>query len=186
MPTGRTGTGERGGLTLSSHTDVRIRSGEAADRVAVETFLDRHEMRTAARGGELLTVADHPVLLAERGAGIVGVLAYIVHDEATEVLALYVDERWTGVGSALLDALESLASARGSSRLWLITTNDNVDALRFYQRRGFRLAAIDRGAVDRSRANLKPGIPRTGLHGIRIRDELTLERLVARDGRRPS
>ena len=75
---------------------------------------------------------------------------------------------------------------RGSTRLWLITTNDNVDALRFYQRRGFRLVAIDRDAVERSRATLKPGIPRTGLHGIPIRDELTLERPIARDGQRPS
>jgi acetolactate synthase regulatory subunit len=50
-----------------------------------------------------------------------------------------------------------------------------VDALRFYQRRGFRLAALHAGAVDDSRARLKPEIPVTGDHGIALRDELELE-----------
>jgi ribosomal protein S18 acetylase RimI-like enzyme len=55
----------------------------------------------------------------------------------------------------------------------LVTTNDNVDAIRFYQRRGYRIASIDRGAVDRARS-IKPSIPLIGFHGIPIRDELTL------------
>jgi hypothetical protein len=57
----------------------------------------------------------------------------------------------------------------------VITTNDNVDALRFYQRRGFRLAALHQGAVDDSRARLKPEIPEIGEHRIPLRDELDLE-----------
>lgn len=66
------------------------------------------------------------------------------------------------------------AAAAGASRLWLVTTNDNVDALRFYQRHGFRLHALHPGAVDRSRATLKPEIPPLGAHGIPLRDELVL------------
>ena len=60
----------------------------------------------------------------------------------------------------------------------LTTTNDNVDALRFYQRRGFRLVALRPGAVDDARARHKPAIPGTGAHGIPLRDELDLERAV--------
>ena len=63
----------------------------------------------------------------------------------------------------------------GCTRLWLVTTNDNVDALRFYQRRGFRLARLRAGAVDESRATLKPEIPTSGSYGIPLRDELELE-----------
>ena len=68
------------------------------------------------------------------------------------------------------------ASAPAACRL--ITTNDNVDALRFYQRRGYRLARVDAGAVDRSRVALKPAIPEIGAHGIPLRDELELELLL--------
>jgi hypothetical protein len=45
-----------------------------------------------------------------------------------------------------------------------------VDAPRFYQRRGFRLAALHRSATDDSRVRLKPEIPETGAHGKTLRD----------------
>ena len=64
--------------------------------------------------------------------------------------------------------------AQGGGRLWLVTTNDNLDALRFYQRRGLRITAVAAGAVDEAR-KIKPGIPLLGDHGIAIRDEITLE-----------
>ncbi len=79
-----------------------------------------------------------------------------------------------GIGTALLQAVKQAAIDAGCSRLWLITTNDNLNALRFYQKRGFRLAAVHRGAVDSSR-KLKPEIPAVGAHGIPLRDEIELE-----------
>jgi hypothetical protein len=81
-----------------------------------------------------------------------------------------------GVGTALIEAAERIARDAGCARLWVLTSNDYVDALRFYQRRGFRLAALNAGAVDRSRAQLKPETPEFGAYGIAIRDELALER----------
>lgn len=68
-----------------------------------------------------------------------------------------------------------MARRAGCTRLWLVTTNDNLDALRFYQRRGFRLSRLRPGAVDLSRQTLKPEIPEVGTFGIAIRDELELE-----------
>ncbi|MGH3646211.1 MAG: GNAT family N-acetyltransferase [Micromonosporaceae bacterium] len=82
--------------------------------------------------------------------------------------------RHSGVGSALLAAAVGLAREAGLTRIWLVTTNDNLDALRFCQRRGLRLIAVAPGAVDAARA-LKPEIPLTGAYGIPLRDELTLE-----------
>ena len=69
----------------------------------------------------------------------------------------------------------SAVQSKGVRELWLVTTNDNLDALRLYQRRGFELAELHRGGVDRSRA-LKPGIPLLGEYGIPLRDELVLTR----------
>jgi hypothetical protein len=61
----------------------------------------------------------------------------------------------------------------GCRKIWTITTNDNLDAMRFYQRRGFRIAAVRPGAVAAAR-RLKPTIPELGEHGIPIRDEIEL------------
>ncbi|GAB4129423.1 MAG: GNAT family N-acetyltransferase [Roseiflexaceae bacterium] len=78
-----------------------------------------------------------------------------------------------GIGSALLDAVIAEARLRSAARLWLITTNDNLHALRFYQRRGWRLVALYPEAVSAAR-QIKPGIPLIGFDQIPIRDELEL------------
>ena len=67
-----------------------------------------------------------------------------------------------------------MALANDWRRLWLITTNDNTSALRFYQRRGWDLVTVHRDAVDESR-RLKPQIPQTGDDDIPIKHELELE-----------
>jgi len=66
------------------------------------------------------------------------------------------------------------------TRLWLVTTNDNLHALRFYQRRGMCLVRVWPDATTRAREKLKPQIPLTGEHGIPIRDELELELQLGR------
>ncbi len=58
---------------------------------------------------------------------------------------------------------------------WLTTTNDNLEALRLYQRRGFRLVALRPSAMDEAWRTLKPELPMIGAHGIPMRDELDLE-----------
>ena len=160
---------------------MRIRAAEPGDRAELEGFLERWYSLRVARLGTLEHPLDHTMLLAERDGRLVGVLTYVVRGAECEVLTLQADERRKGVGSALIAEIRQIARRAGCTRLWLITTNDNVDALRFYQRRGFRLAALHPGAVDDSRMRLKPEIPEVGDHGIPIRDELELEQEIGGD-----
>ena len=160
-----------------SVSQVRVRPRDEGDRAEVERFLaERHSIRVA-RLGRLEHPLDHPALVAERHGTLAGVLTFVLGAEDCEILTLHAAERFGGAGTALVHAVDALAADAGCTRLWLITTNDNVDALRFYQRRGFRLAALHRGAVDDSRARLKPEIPPIGEHGIELRDELELEKV---------
>jgi GNAT superfamily N-acetyltransferase len=89
-----------------------------------------------------------------------------------ELVALNAFRRGEGIGTALLAALPRHLGP-GLIQVRLGTTNDNLDALRFYQRRGYRLAALRPGAVDAARAR-KPSIPRVGDHGLPLRDEIDL------------
>jgi GNAT superfamily N-acetyltransferase len=157
---------------------MKVRPREDADRPAALAFLARHNSAQVARLGELLEPLDHPALLAEADGEIVGMLTYVPEPgwEQCEVLTLHVTDQWHGVGTALIETVEQLAARHRCARLWLITTNDNIDALRFYQRRGLELAAIHRHAVDDSRSRLKPEIPVAGAYGIPIRDEIELEK----------
>jgi N-acetylglutamate synthase-like GNAT family acetyltransferase len=158
---------------------VAVREATAADAPTVAAFLDRHGSAVVARHGELVDATQHPALVAEDEGRLVGVLTYVVAGQECEVLTLHADPPGLGAGTELVEAVAWLASERGCGRLWLITTNDNVDALRFYQRRGFRLTGVHPGAVDQSRRDLKPQIPEVAGNGIPIRDELDLERPLA-------
>lgn len=91
-----------------------------------------------------------------------------------ELVAIEAVQPGRGVGTALLARVCEAARAEGCGRLWLVTTNDNLDALRFYQRRGLRLAAVHAGALARTR-ELKPELPEIGDDGIPLRDEIELE-----------
>jgi GNAT superfamily N-acetyltransferase len=156
-----------------------VRPAGADDRGRVLAFLDERGMRYAARLGELHHAGGDEALLAEDDRGeLVGLLTHAIDGADCEISSLYAAAQWGGIGTALVEAAVDLAREAGCRRLWLVTTNDNVDALRFYQRRGFRLAELHAGAVDRSRATLKPSIPETGEYDIPLRDELVLERSV--------
>jgi N-acetylglutamate synthase-like GNAT family acetyltransferase len=95
-------------------------------------------------------------------------------DGDAELAVIVTTYRGAGAGTALLDAVVDYARAHEWKRLWLITTNDNTDALRLYQRAGWDWVAWHRDAVTAQRP-LKPELPETGAHGIQIRHEIELE-----------
>lgn len=160
-----------------------IRPLTPTDEAAAELVLgEALGGRVQARKGEVVDVLARPALGAFVGGDLAGLATYSVdEDGGAELVALAVlpVHRRRGLGAALVDAAFEAAEASGSRRMWLITTNDNLTALALYQRHGFRLVAVDAGAVDRARL-LKPSIPVVGEHGIPMHDELLLERLAAR------
>jgi GNAT superfamily N-acetyltransferase len=154
---------------------VDVRRSLSGDRPSVEAFLRGQHSRRIARRGELVDAMDHPAYVARVDDELVGVATYVLGEGTCELLTLHATRRNAGVGTALVSAVAEAARSAGCTTLWVVTTNDNVDALRFYQRRGFRLARLRPGAVDDSRLTLKPEIPTVGGHGIPLRDELELE-----------
>ena len=110
----------------------------------------------------------------EEGDEWVALLTYFVKDGEMEVTSLDSLREGQGLGSQLMNAVVEEARQHKCKRLFLITTNDNLNALGFYQRRGFELVAVHRGALDETR-RLKPNIPLIGYNQIPLRDELELE-----------
>jgi GNAT superfamily N-acetyltransferase len=134
--------------------------------------------RMQVRRGELLDVLAFPGLVAETRGERMGLLTYRLDAEGCELVALLALESGRGIGSALLEALMRVIG--DVDPIWVVTTNDNLDALRFYQRRGFGIRGVRPGAVTEARRTLKPAISLVGDHGIPIRDEIELELRLAR------
>jgi GNAT superfamily N-acetyltransferase len=154
--------------------DVVLRPVQESDRPTVEW------LTTQLWGAPEVVVHDGvfypaalPGFIAERAGRIAGLLTFDVRPGVLEIVTINAIEQHTGIGTMLIEAIRAEAKRRGCHEVTLTTTNDNMGALRFYQRRGFRLAALRPGAVDRSRLR-KPEIPRTGDFGIPLHDEIDL------------
>jgi ribosomal protein S18 acetylase RimI-like enzyme len=154
--------------------DVAIRPVAEHDRPTVEW------LTTQLWGAAEVLVHDGvfypaslPGFIAERAGRIAGLVTFEVRGNVLEIATINALDRHQGIGTMLIEAVRSEAKRLGCHHVTLTTTNDNIGALRFYQRRGFRLAALRPGAVDRSRQR-QPEIPRTGDFGIPLRDEIDL------------
>jgi GNAT superfamily N-acetyltransferase len=159
---------------------IKILPACANDRAWIIKLLQRHwGSPLVVSRGRLHDASCLPGFIAARDSKPCGLLTYRIAKSQCEIVTLNSLNRKSGIGTALIDAVIREAKAEKCRRVWLITTNDNLPALGFYQKRGFRLAAVHVNALQRSR-KLKPQIPATGLDGIPLRDEIELEMLLPR------
>jgi ribosomal protein S18 acetylase RimI-like enzyme len=157
---------------------LSIRPALDSDRPFLRAYMREHwgTERMVGRG-RVFYPAEHPALIAEQAGEVAGVVTYEISGLECEVTMLHSLRPGQGVGGGLMRAAVEAARAGGCRRVWLITTNDNLHALKFYQKRGFRLAFLRPGAVDQAR-KIKPELPATGANGIPLRDELELELIL--------
>jgi ribosomal protein S18 acetylase RimI-like enzyme len=153
--------------------DVRPITDDDAETVRL-LLVETWGSPKVAGHGTLYDASTLPGLIATLAGRPVGLLTYQVQGDSWEIVTISASVRERGVGTALIRAVEDKARRDEARRLWLITTNDNIIALRFYQRRGFDLVALHKDAVTQARAELKPEIP-LEVDGIPLRHELELE-----------
>lgn len=149
-----------------------------ADRVAV-FIREQWGAEFVVAHGSVFFPQNLPGFVALAGEAIVGLLTYHRAGESCEVVTLDSLRPAAGIGTALIEAVKQVARQTQCKRLWLMTTNDNLNALRFYQKRGFELVAVHRHALELSRL-VKPQIPLVGEEGIPLRDEIELEMKLGR------
>ena len=130
--------------------------------------------------GQVHRPARLPGFVCWKGEERVGLVTYRVEKQMCEVITLNSFAKREGVATKLLQAVEKAALKSDCHKLWVITTNDNLDALRFYRKRGFKITKVHADALKESR-KLKPEIPITGLYEIPMRDEIELEKDLHRN-----
>ena len=158
--------------------DYHIRRLDADDREWVSRFVAEHwGAETVVVHGMVYLPEQLPGFVAELGNEKIGLVSYHIEQGSCEIVTLNSLRSSAGIGTALLEAVKRKARQSRCWRLWVITTNDNLSAVRFYQKRGFALVAIHRNALVESR-KIKPEIPLIGLDGIPLRDEIELEMIL--------
>ena len=124
--------------------------------------------------GEVVDLTAVDGFLVMQDGAIVGLITYLVRDGLCEITSLDSLLEGRGIGTALVARVIEEARASQSSKIIVMTTNDNIGAIRFYQKRGFDMARLYRNALDQSR-ELKPEIPLIGQDGIPLRHEIEFE-----------
>jgi|GEM_PF-73270 len=127
-----------------------------------------------AAHGDLLDTRTHPGYVALDNGAIVGYILYNIADGDCEITVLENLRQKQGIGRALTEAVIDKAKEADCRRVWLITTNDNTHAIRFYQKLNFSLKAVHINALGESR-KLKPQIPPIGNDGIPLKHEFEFE-----------
>lgn len=159
--------------------ELEVREIEEKDRGWLREFFIRN-------WGSPQMVYSHGVYECDQLTGyaawcdgeVVGVVTFADHSDSIEVVSLDSLHEGRGIGTLLLQAVETRAIQKPSKRIWLLTTNDNLDALAFYQKKGFELVQVHRRAVEAVRQK-KPQIPLVSSNGIPIRDEIELEKRIS-------
>ncbi len=155
---------------------IKIRSVSSEDLNWICALIEKEwgSTRVVSRG-KVYYVDQLPGFIAIQEGEQVGLLTYKIEGKECEIITINSLRQNIGIGSKLLNKIERYATSLGCKRIWLITTNDNLNALHFYQKKGYFLTALYCNAIEKYRL-LKPEIPLTGIDGIPIRDELVLEK----------
>lgn len=158
---------------------MRIERINGENRREVNCFLEeRWFTTTMALRGELVDMTQAQGFALFDGGEMRGLVTYREYaDDALEILSLDSCVQKQGIGAMLLETMADQARAHDKKRLLLVVTNDNMNALRFLQKRGFDITSMRRGSMGAARM-LKPEIPLIGYNGIPIHSEIELEKML--------
>ncbi len=157
---------------------LQCRALKQSDRAKANAFLtERWGSVVMMVRTQRVDMSQLPGILVEKQGEIVALLTYRMQQKRCEIISLDSLLQGQGIATSLIESLLNLAGQAGCERVSVVTTNDNLNALRFYQKRGFLLSALYPGSVDCARRQ-KPQIPTVGEYGIPLHTEIELERSI--------
>lgn len=154
------------------------------ERISAETrnlvnqfFIDNWFSTDMSVRGEIIDGTKLDGFLLQEDSKIIGLVTYKFYENICEIISLDSKKENIGIGSALLKEVEKVATDNDCKKMRLITTNDNMRALQFYQKRGYCLTKLYPNAMDEVR-KIKPNVPELGDNDIPLRDEIELEKIL--------
>ena len=153
---------------------IKIRPISELDHEWIESVMTAAWGSVMVVASRLFNTLELPGIIAEADNKPVGVATYDISGGKLEIVSLNSVIKGQGVGSRLIEEVKKVAKHKSLKTVWLVTSNDNIDSLRFYQKRGFRITKVYPDAIDEARKT-KPEIPLTGNYGIPLKDAIELE-----------
>lgn len=157
---------------------MRVQNITAEMREEIGQFMQENWGSTVmVSRGHIHQLDRLPGFLAVENNEIIGIITYYIIDKNCEIVSLDSFKEKRGIGTQLVKCVIDAAKKQFCEKIWLITTNDNVNAMRFYQKRGFTMTNLYIDAVKEAR-KLKREIPIIGYEGIPILHEIEFEKKI--------
>ncbi len=168
--------GDRGEILRElSDSELRLSRLKPADRGQIEPFLRAHFGAVQAPGPDGLADAGAlPGFGARMGGVLTGCASFVTQEDCCHLVCLASQTPGRGCGDALLRAVIAYARSEGCQTLRTFAGNNNLGALRFFQKRGFTITGVRPGALARLLADTPAARP-PGDGAIPARDVLELE-----------
>lgn len=145
------------------------------DKTSIANFIaENWGSHLTVSKGKVHDTTTLPGFIYRNGKNISGLITYNIVNDECEIATLDSKTGNKGLGTKLIELVIDKARENNCRRVWLITTNDNTHAIRFYQRRGFEWVGFHKDAMEVSR-KLKPQIPELGDDNIPIKHEIEFE-----------
>ncbi len=154
-----------------------IHTNDINKQVLIDLYIDNWGDDEMVVSSGTYQLSDLPGFVAYDEAEIIRVITYIIRNDQIEIISLDSFRENVGIGSQLLKKLEEISEEKDITNISVITTNDNLNALKFYQKRGYNIRKVIPNAVEKARKQ-KPSIPQFAENGIPIRDEIVLEKYL--------
>ena len=138
-------------------------------------FIDNWYSTDMSIRGQIIDGTKLDGFLLEEENKIIGLITYTFFGDICEIVSIDSKKENIGIGTNLLNEVEKAAMINNCKKIRLITTNDNLRALQFYQKRGYCITRIYPNAMDEVR-KIKPDVPLIGENGIPLNDEIELEK----------
>jgi len=158
-----------------SNTKFHITEIKTEDKTLVASFISKNwGSPIVVVKSKMYNSVELPGFIYKENEKIIGLITYKIENDYCEIVTLDSKLENKGLGTSLLNKVIDLSRKNTCKRIWLITTNDNTKAIRFYQKRGFEWNGFYKNAIKVSR-RLKPEIPEFGFDSIPIKHEIEFE-----------
>ena len=155
---------------------------EAVDRDFVRRYWEeRWGLPIISTRGRYMPEDVQGITWRDEWGEALGLITWHIENDWAEIVSLDAFQQGRHIGGRLLSGAEEELRKRGVRHVMIVTTNDNLRAIAFYVRHGYRITRIELDGLDRVRAE-KPDIPETGMDGIPLRDMFELEKDIQAAG----
>jgi GNAT superfamily N-acetyltransferase len=149
---------------------------EPVDREYIRKYITEHWGLPIVSTRRTYDPADlQGLVYRDEWGEVQGLITWYIEGDAAEMVTVDAYQQGRHIGGRLLTAAEAELQKRGVKHIRIVTTNDNLRAVAFYVRHGYRMTHIDLDGMERVR-KLKPNVPLTGMDGLPLRDMIELEK----------